>query len=471
MANRALLNDGIKGNYAAALATPDPDEVLYGALNTQMTKLPGPVVNTAPTPPAADLMHDGIRGNGAAAAAATPAPAPPPTSRPAVPTNAPAPPPTQAYNVAPYKGAPATSNTQGFVQGKLDNDTLGTSHKYEGGRYLAQHPGDVQGLVQQPGFEGWTVVGSDKIKGPGGSVYDVRNANGAVQWTAVSGPAWDKNGIPGVNSLGVNSSMANDGIKGNYAAANAAASDAAGAAGTSRFGYAGAGTPAPAAAAPAPAAPGRAAVPMPKPGAPVEPVIEKPVVPLPREMSSARVSALMNNGNPYQSGQVGPTQDLTDDSINEGIMRLLARGEKPVDRAAVEDQYSPVAAVMQRNAQRQKASAAERGAFQGTNIGGAGGSNDAEARQIDEATGMQQGQLMAQLIGSEMTQRRGDVQAALAGAQGAQKIALERQLSLIDAEIRRMGLEQQNQQFYDNMGYNIGRDEYNDSAAFNNGLA
>jgi hypothetical protein len=409
------------------------------------------------------------------------------------------------------------------VQGKLNDDTLGTTHKYNGGRYLTQHPGDVAGLVRQPGFEGWTVVGPDKVKGPGGSVYDVRNANGSVQWTAVSGPAWDKNGIAGVNSLGVNSSMAKDGIKGNYAAANAAASDAAGAAGTSRFGYAGAGGAAAATPKPAEVAP---AAPLPQEKARV--AAATPTGPLPRDVSSARVKDLMDNGNPYGEaapvaaapvagqassypGKVAPdeaaagaaepwdweaadrrafpenwkpggahyqapaasapaVQDLTDDHINEGIMRLLARGERPVDRASVEDQYSPVAAVMQRNAQRQKASAAERGAFQGTNIGGAGGSNDAQAQQIDEASGMQQGQLMAQLIGSEMTQRRADVAQALQSAQGAQKLALERQLSLIDAELRKMGLEQQNQQFYDQMGYNIGRDEYNDSAAFNNGL-
>src|SRR6187399_3299619 len=99
-----------------------------------------------------------------------------PRSRPAAAApSATAPPP------AAYAGTPANSNTQGFVQGKLDDPALGASNKYQGGRYLTAHPGDVQGLVQQPGFEGWTVVGPDKVKGPGGSVYDVRNANGAVQ--------------------------------------------------------------------------------------------------------------------------------------------------------------------------------------------------------------------------------------------------------------------------------------------------
>jgi hypothetical protein len=151
--------------------------------------------------------------------------------------NGPAPSPAP-YAGPGYVGTPANSNMQGFVQGKLADPTLGTTHKYQGGRYLQQHPGDIGGLLQQPGFEGWKQVGPDKILGPGGSTYDVRNANGAVQWTAISGPAWDKNGIAGVNSLGVNSSMKNDGIKGNYAAANTAAADAAKAAGGSTMGYA-----------------------------------------------------------------------------------------------------------------------------------------------------------------------------------------------------------------------------------------
>jgi hypothetical protein len=148
-----------------------------------------------------------------------------------------------APQFAPYQGTAANSTMQGFVQSKVADPSLGTTNKYQGGRYLQQHPGDVEGLLKQPGFEGWTQAGADKITGPGGSTYDVRNANGAVQWTAISGPAWDKNGVAGVNSLGVNSGMAKDGIKGNYAAANAKASDAAGAAGTSRFGYAGSGQP------------------------------------------------------------------------------------------------------------------------------------------------------------------------------------------------------------------------------------
>jgi hypothetical protein len=166
---------------------------------------------------------------------------------PAPPVTAPQVPPPTPYAGNPYVGTPANSNMQGFVQGKLGDPSLGTTHKYQGGRYLQQHPGDVAGLIQQPGFAGWQQVGPDKVRGVGNdgipgndddSVYDVRNANGAVQWTAISGPAWDRNGIAGVNSLGVSSALKNNGIRGDYAAANTAAADAARAAGTSTYGYA-----------------------------------------------------------------------------------------------------------------------------------------------------------------------------------------------------------------------------------------
>jgi hypothetical protein len=130
---------------------------------------------------------------------------------------------------------------EGFDAQKFADPTLGTTHKYVGGRIIAGG-GSVDDVLADPKFAGWSKVSEDKILGAGGTTYDVRrdmDGADAAQWTAVAGPGWDKNGIPGVNSLGVNSSMKSDGIKGNYAAANAAASDAAGAAGTSRFGYAG----------------------------------------------------------------------------------------------------------------------------------------------------------------------------------------------------------------------------------------
>lgn len=214
-----------------------------------------------------DLWHNGIEGDAATARAAgqptlvqAPAPNPAQGGHYAVPpmprTSQPPPAMGAANGITPYSptdwggGIPAQQQRQmtdvmngggrpmqGYVQNKVTNDTLGTSHKYVGGRILAAG-GGLGDVLHDPMFAGWTQVGPDKIKGPGGSVYDVRNANGAVQWTAISGPAWDRNGIAGVNSLGVNSSLAKNGIKGDYQAANAAAASANHAAGKSTFGYA-----------------------------------------------------------------------------------------------------------------------------------------------------------------------------------------------------------------------------------------
>lgn len=82
MANKALLKDGIKGNYAAATAAAK-------APKPAPTAVPDDMLHTAIT----DLLHDGIKGN---AAAATKAAAPPPPPTPAnnaalPPSNAPAP--------------------------------------------------------------------------------------------------------------------------------------------------------------------------------------------------------------------------------------------------------------------------------------------------------------------------------------------------------------------------------------------
>src|SRR5688572_2449816 len=104
-----------------------------------------------------------------------------------------------AYTGSAYVGTPANSNMQGFDARKLADPRLGTSHKYVGGRYLQQNPGNIGGMLQLPEFAGWTQISGDKIRSPEGSIYDVRNSNGAVQWVYISGgPRGPRNdGIPG----------------------------------------------------------------------------------------------------------------------------------------------------------------------------------------------------------------------------------------------------------------------------------
>ena len=83
-------------------------------------------------------------------------------------------------------GQPAPA-IEGYNMAKLADPSQGTTAKYIAGRYLQAHPGDYQGLVQQPGLEGWTYAGGEKITSPQGSRYDLaRDATG-------------KNGQPGAN--------------------------------------------------------------------------------------------------------------------------------------------------------------------------------------------------------------------------------------------------------------------------------
>lgn len=313
-----------------------------------------------------------------------------------------------------YVGTPANSNVQGFDPTKLANPDLGVSNKYQGGRYLQQHPGDVNGLVRQPGFEGWTVVGPDKVRGPGGSVYDVRNANGAVQWTAISGPAHDRNGIPGVNSLGVSSSMAHDGIRGNYAAANAAASDAAAAAGQSRQGYAGAGG----SGGGAPAA-----------GAPVSPAAGAPASPA--------------SGGAFQ------------DQLRALLMQQLQGATAPVDERdpAIAGEMAMQTRLAERTRQERRAAAAERMAAEGLNSGGAGsGALDQEIASGYEDKGHQLSDVQSQLVGREVQNRRAQalslMNMALQTGDNEQVRALQLRIAQMDDQLRRLGLTQQ-QGFHD----------------------
>ena len=149
-----------------------------------------------------------------------------------------------------------------------------------------------------------------------------------------------------------------------------------------------------------------------------------------------------------------------DPAIHAAIMRLLARGEKPVGEQDIASQYGPASHALERGAQRTRMAAAERAAAGGGNQGGAGGGAfDANVNAINEGLGQQQGELAANLTGRELMARRGDVANALQFAQGEERTALQLQLSQIDSQLRREQMGQQNQQFYDTMGYNMGRDE------------
>ena len=133
--------------------------------------------------------------------------------------------------------------------------------------------------------------------------------------------------------------------------------------------------------------------------------------------------------------------------VYDMIQKMLKRGSEDVTEDTVRGQFGPASVAMKRNAERSKMAAAERAAFQGTNIGGAGGPLDSEMRGIDENLGESEGKLMAQLIGDEIRARRGDLESALQFAQGEERNALTMQIAEMDAELRKLGINTQDRQF------------------------
>ena len=84
---------------------------------------------------------------------------------------------------------PMPRAVEGFDARKLADPTLGTSHKYVGGRILAAS-GGVDDVLRDPLFAGWTRLSDDKIRSPEGAVYDLfRDASGAnvPQWARQGG--------------------------------------------------------------------------------------------------------------------------------------------------------------------------------------------------------------------------------------------------------------------------------------------
>ena len=155
-----------------------------------------------------------------------------------------------------------------------------------------------------------------------------------------------------------------------------------------------------------------------------------------------------------------------DPAVHDAIMRLLARGEKPVDEASMASQFDPVARQFDRGAQHTREQAAERLAGQGMNQGGSGGSLDTEVNSINEKNTEAKGGLMAQLVTQELQGRRGDVVNALQLAQGEEKNQLTLELANLDQQIKQasLGLQaqaqsQQNSQFYDEFGYRAAKDK------------
>lgn len=149
--------------------------------------------------------------------------------------------------------------------------------------------------------------------------------------------------------------------------------------------------------------------------------------------------------------------------IQDAIQRLLSRGETPVTGRDVQDRYQPAASSLERGGVLSRAQSAQRRAAEGTGaLGGGGGANSSDLGSINEDIAMGQSSLMAQLMGDEIQARRADVVNALQFAQGDQRMQLEQQLAQMDNELRRLQVNNQNQQFYDRFSYDMGRDTRED---------
>jgi hypothetical protein len=111
-----------------------------------------------------------------------------------------------------------------------------------------------------------------------------------------------------------------------------------------------------------------------------------------------------------------------------------------------------------RSSDRQRATLAERSAFQGTNYGGAGsGSFDTGLMGIEEAGGRDIAGYEANLVGQEVQAKRAQLMQALnmANSVGARTEAaqIQQQLAMLQAQLSREGMAQQQTQFGDDLGY------------------
>lgn len=197
----------------------------------------------------------------------------------------------------------------------------------------------------------------------------------------------------------------------------------------------------------------------------------------PQESAAAEASWAAKNGvssgggggsSTTVSATAGSPYGRYSDEIYKQIMGLLDKGNKPVTEEDVAGQYAPVARTLERGAEQTRRAAAERGAYSGTNLGGAGGALDADVNSINEQLTEKKGNTMADLMSKELTARRQQVTDALQFAQGEEKTALQLQLAQIDKDLRQQSLaltskgqDQQNMQFYDRLGFDMGNEANN----------
>ena len=149
------------------------------------------------------------------------------------------------------------------------------------------------------------------------------------------------------------------------------------------------------------------------------------------------------------------------DQVRQRLMQQMDQAGRPIsaDDPTIAGELQSQERGLERNRQDRRAAAAERGAAQGTLLGGASsGAFDAEVASGFEDKGAALSGIKAQLFGRELQGRRQQMsqmlQMAVQSGDNEQARALQLQLGQMDNEIRRYGISEGGRQFDRGLGEN-----------------
>lgn len=187
----------------------------------------------------------------------------------------------------------------------------------------------------------------------------------------------------------------------------------------------------------------------------------------PQEAQAAEAQWAQKNGASgggvgTSSGGMGGAAPATSDFQNQIralLMQQMSGLSKPIDAndPTIQGEMQAQHATLDRNRQAQRASDAERMAFTGLNAGGAGsGAFDTANNAGFEQMGQAETGLQSQLFSRELTNRRQQMSQmlnmAMQSGDAESARALQMQIASMDAQLRKLGLDQQQSQFNDSYG-------------------
>lgn len=160
----------------------------------------------------------------------------------------------------------------------------------------------------------------------------------------------------------------------------------------------------------------------------------------------------MPPANPSQLGAAGAGGQARDPRSDDLFNLLMGRAHQGLnvspDDPIIKAQTDAYSANNQRAQKSYLSQAAE--------AGGPNSNTEAIGRSMAEKGAQATGGLQAQLMGNELSSRREEIQQALTGMgsmlTSQQQLSLQRELGLIDAQLRQQGLNSNNDQFLANLG-------------------